>query len=274
MMIHPFRKQDIGPFLRLAEAENWVAESWELEFLLAEFSEGCFAARTADGRTAGFVTSLRHGRSGWIGNLIVSPEHRGQGIGEKLFANARDALRAAGVETVWLTASKAGQPLYEKFGFNRIDTIIRWKGTGRQRHAEHGAGAPGDNPVPVLDDIDGRAWGDRRAALLSATASRGELISRDAGFIVVQPCGDARQIGPFAAPDDATADILLKDALHTISLGTRVFLDAPASNRSALRLFNRRRMHISGSNVLMYSGVKPAYRPEYIYGLATMGSCG
>jgi hypothetical protein len=33
-------------------------------------------------------------------------------------------------------------------------------------------------------------------------------------------------------------------------------------------------MRISGSNELMYAGVKPAYQSEYIYGLATMGSCG
>jgi ribosomal protein S18 acetylase RimI-like enzyme len=251
-----------------------MAESWELEFLLTEFSQGCFTARTVDGKTVGFVTSLRHERSGWIGNLIVAAEHRGQGIGEGLFVSALEALRADSVETVWLTASKAGLPLYRKFGFDRIDTIIRWKGAGRQRHAGQGVEAAGDNPAPVLSDIDGRAWGDRRVALVAATANRGKLLQQESGFIVVQPCGGALQIGPFSAPDDGTADTLLKSALRTIPLGTKVFLDAPASNRAALRLFNRTKMQISGSNELMYSGVKPAYRPEYIYVLATMGSCG
>jgi hypothetical protein len=33
-------------------------------------------------------------------------------------------------------------------------------------------------------------------------------------------------------------------------------------------------MRVTGSTELMYAGVKPDYRPEMLYGLATMGSCG
>ena len=274
MRIEPFRKDDIEPFLELAAAESWVAESWEFEFLLSEFPQGCFAVRSDGGEAAGFVTSLRHERSGWIGNLIVSAEYRGQGIGESLFVKALDALRAAGVETVWLTASKSGMPLYQKFGFNSVDTIIRWVGTGRQRHATHGDTVVGSDLEAICNDIDGFAWDDRRAALVSTTVARGSLLKQKSGFVVVQPCGDALQIGPFSALDDSTADALLKAALNTIPFGKKVCLDAPASNRSALRLFNRKQMHIAGSNELMYAGVRPAYQSEYVYGLATMGSCG
>jgi ribosomal protein S18 acetylase RimI-like enzyme len=281
MRIEPFRTDDIEPFLGLAAAENWVAESWEFEFLLSEFPQGCFAVRSDSGEAAGFVTSLRHERSGWIGNLIVPAEYRGQGIGESLFLKALDALWAAGMETVWLTASKSGMPLYQKFGFNSVDTIIRWVGTGRQRHATHETAAVCDNRDLLLNAIDDRSWGDRRAALLAATAGRGRTLQQESGFVVVQPCGDALQIGPFSALDESTADALqstadalLKAVLQTIPRETKVYLDAPASNRSALRLFNRTKLRISGSNELMYAGVKPAYKPEYLYGLATMGSCG
>lgn len=274
MILEPFRTEDITFFLRLAAEEGWVAEAWELEFLLSRFPQGCCAARTDSGETAGFVTSLRHERSGWIGNLIVRPEYRGRGIGEALFRMALERLRESGVETVWLTASKAGMPLYRKSGFTRIDTIIRWSGNGRQQHAAPRAMAAGTAVDPLLNDIDGLVWGDRRAALLSVTAGRGRLMRRESGFVVIQPCGDAWQLGPFSAPGYRTADALLKTALHAIPYETPVCLDAPASNRTALLLFNRSRMRISGSAELMYAGVKPAYRPELLYGLATMGSCG
>jgi hypothetical protein len=33
-------------------------------------------------------------------------------------------------------------------------------------------------------------------------------------------------------------------------------------------------MRISGNNDLMYAGKKPHYHSEYLFGLATMGSCG
>lgn len=274
MIIERFRKEDIASFMKLAVDEGWVAEPWEFRFLLKEFSQGCFTARTESGETAGFVTSLQHQLSGWIGNLIVDPKYRGKGVGESLFRKAQEALLCSGVETLWLTASKSGMPLYQKHGFSRIDTIIRWSGNGRQRLTGPEATAAAEKIDHVLNDIDSRAWGDRRVALLAVTVGRGKLLQQDSGFLVIQPSGDTRQLGPFSAPGYSTADALLKAALNTIPLESEVCLDAPASNRTALLLFNRNRMRVTGSSELMYAGVKPAYQPEYIYGLATMGSCG
>jgi hypothetical protein len=74
--------------------------------------------------------------------------------------------------------------------------------------------------------------------------------------------------------DSDTAECLLDAALHRIPLGSKIYLDSPASNRAALRMFNRRRLRIAGTTELMYAGLCPDYRPELLYGLATMGSCG
>jgi ribosomal protein S18 acetylase RimI-like enzyme len=273
MTIEPFSRDDIAPFLKLAQAENWVAEPWELEFLLDAFPRGCCAARGENGEAAGFVTSLRHERSGWIGNLIVAAEKRGQKIGERLFTTALDALYSDGVDTVWLTASKAGVSLYEKSGFKRIDTIIRWVGTGRQRCVVHRLPDDPHSPCSV-SGIDCQAWGDRRDELLAATVGRGELLLDESGFIAVQPSVNAFQFGPFAALDAGCAERMFDAAAKTVALGTKILVDAPVANRSALRLYNRRRMRMAGSNELMYAGRKPEYRPELLYGLATMGSCG
>ena len=272
MTIGPFCTGDIAPFLELATAENWVAESWEFEFLLATFPQGCLAARDDNGKCTGFVTSLRHGNSGWIGNLIVVPEYRGQGIGEQLFLGARESLRSAGVETFWLTASTSGRSLYEKHGFNSIDTIVRWVGTGRQRRL---AQSPGDcSASPSLHDTDRHTWGDRRNELLAATIGRGRLLHNESGFLVIQPCGNSVQFGPFSSRECSSAVNLFDAAIQSVAPGTRFLVDAPASNRSAFRLFNRRKMHVVGSTTLMVAGRRPAYRADYLYGLATMGSCG
>lgn len=274
MIIRQFHADDIGSFLKMAAAENWMADAWEFEFLLSRFPRGCFAAVADNGDTAGFVTSLHHEASGWIGNLIVAPGYRGQGVGERLFVTALETLQAVGGETFWLTASRSGQALYEKHGFTRVDTIIRWTAIGRQRHAAHDQCGDGNAPGLLVNSIDCQTWGDRRDVLLTATTARGKLLLEELGFAVVQPCGDAFQIGPFSALDDRTAESLLNAALHSVPMGSEVYLDAPAANRTALRLFKRKGMRISGSNELMYAGVRPAYRPEYLHGLATMGSCG
>lgn len=274
MIIEPFRKDDIDDFLHLAARENWVAERWEFDFLLRTFPQGCCTARDETGQTAGFVTALRHHTSGWIGNLIVAEQCRGRGIGEALFLKAMEALRAAGVETIWLTASASGMPLYQKHGFERLDTIIRWAGTGRQRHAAHEHSGGNSYSSSLAGSLDCQAWGDRRDALLQETIGRGRLVVEESGFVVVQPCGDARQFGPFMAQDSAAAERIFYTALRTIPLDCKIYLDAPVSNRVALRMFNRRRLRLAGTTELMYAGTRPGYHPELIYGLATMGSCG
>jgi hypothetical protein len=126
----------------------------------------------------------------------------------------------------------------------------------------------------TIAGIDSSAWGDRRDSLLAATVSRGELLTGEAGFAVIQPCGAARQLGPFTALESGMAERLLDAALRKIQPGSRLYLDSPASNRAALRLFNRRKLKISGTTQLMYAGIRPDYRSELLYGLATMGSCG
>lgn len=274
MTVEPFRADDTTAFLKMAAAEGWVAEPWEFAFLLTVFPQGCFCMRDSHGKGIAFVTSLQHEKSGWIGNLIVAEEFRGQGLGEALFRKAMEALHAAGVKTFWLTASKMGRSLYERNGFSSIDTIVRWVGTGRQQHPSYGRNAEVLATSPSIIDADRHCWGDRREPLLAATMDRGWAIHGETGFIVVQQCGEALQVGPFSALDSGTAEVLLEKALRTIPLGRKIFLDAPASNRPALRLFNRKGMRIAGRNELMYAGVKPDYRPEMLYGLATMGSCG
>ncbi len=273
MNIEPFHKEDIVTFLELAVGEGWLADPWEFDFLLTTFQEGCLCVRDQSGKGIGFVTSLLHDKSGWIGNLIVSSDHRGQGIGEALFFMVLQVLYDAGADTCWLTASKQGQSLYEKYGFSSIDAIIRWTGTGRQRH---GADAPlpdCDNTEISASGIDCQVWGDRRDTLLAATIRRGTLLCREQGFLVIQPCGDSIQLGPFSALDNKSAEQLFDAALGKAPLGTKICLDAPASNHSAQRMFNRR-MQIAGTNELMYAGKKPDFRPKYLFGLATMGSCG
>jgi len=274
MIIEPFRADDIPGFLALASAEGWVAEPWEFIFLLGAFPEGCFSMRDSAGRGVAFVTSLQHDMSGWIGNLIVAEGYRGQGLGESLFRKAMEALQGAGVRTFWLTASKSGKSLYEKYGFRSLDTVARWSGTGRERHAIQDRHTHDAEPLSSVSRIDSQAWGDRREALLAATTGRGRLLLEGSGFMVMQPCGAAMQFGPFSALDDSDAEYLLTCALGSVPTGKRVYIDAPLANRSAVRLFNRRQMRITGSTELMYAGVKPDYRPGMLFGLATMGSCG
>lgn len=274
MRVEPFCTADIGHFLQLAAGEGWVAEPWEFEFHLSAFPQGCFVACDDNGEIAGFVTSLLHQRSGWIGNLVVAERFRGRGVGTALFRSALEVLRMDGAQTIWLTASKSGAPLYGKHGFRRIDTVVRRVGTGRPRHGLNARQSHWKASGILACGIDCQGWGDRRDALLAATVGRGRLLLEGSGFAAVQPCGAAWQLGPFSALDSGTSERLLDTALCSLPNGAKIFVDSPAANRAAMRMFSRKKMRISGTTELMYAGIRPDYRPELVYGLATMGSCG
>ena len=204
----------------------------------------------------------------------MSAEYRGRKIGERLFTSAFEALRSSGVETFWLTASKSGRSPYEKHGFTEIDTVNRWVGTAGVRDGADEVAAGHAGVTDLMRETDCQAWGDAREALLRVTAGRGVVQRHESGFLTQQPCGEAVQFGPFSATNDSSAERLFDDASVNIASGTKILLDAPESNRAAELLYTRKKMRKAGSNCLMYAGVKPEYRPELIYGLATMGSCG
>jgi ribosomal protein S18 acetylase RimI-like enzyme len=269
MKIAPLQREDLASFMAMALTERWLVESWEFDFLLANSPRGCFCARDDAGNVTGFVTSLAHCRSGWIGNLIVGSASRGSGIGGRLFLHALAALRESGAETCWLTASASGKPLYEKHGFSRIDTIIRWTGSG----SGPAAAAPASGGA-VDGELDHLGWDDQRDKLLAIVQERGKTLAADNAFAVVQPCCAAAQIGPFAALTAHNAAPLLDAAIAGIPAGTGMYIDAPAGNAAAERLLLLRGFARQGTNELMYAGARPDYRPEFIYGLASMGSMG
>jgi ribosomal protein S18 acetylase RimI-like enzyme len=262
-----FLDADILPFLSMAKEEGWICHRWEFDFLLENFARGCLVKR--DGKSAlGYITSVRYGRSGWIGNLLVQQEFRRRGIGRELMQAAISALHQSGVETVWLTASEQGVGLYRRLGFVPIDHICRWSGEGAGKSLLQ----PREPDFELAQAVDREGWGERRDPLLVATCSRGSFFSSSAGFICCQPWEDGTQIGPWGCLVEAQAPQLLDQALSDVK--GRVFLDVPASNLAATALLKQRGFAVKGRSTLMYLGSKPPYQPGKVFALASMGSMG
>jgi len=263
----PFLGADIASFLTLAEEEGWICDRWECEFLLRSFPQGCFVRRE-DGNTRGYITSIRYGRSGWIGNLLVHPDVRRRGAGRELMERAVSALLNSGVETVWLTASEEGAGLYRKLGFMPIDSVQRWSGKG----AVNRALKPAALDIDLLRAVDRVGWGDRRETLLRVTCGRGRLHTSSGGFLCCQEWSIGTQLGPWGCLIGAQAGQLLDQVLTDGN--DAVFLDVPAGNFAAAALLGKRGFSVKGSSTLMYLGDEPLYQPGSIYALASMGSMG
>ena len=268
MDIDRFRHEDIDKFLALAASEGWVCDRWEFEFLLAQFPMGCLTA-SREGVLAGYVTSIRYDKSGWIGNLIVSKKCRGQGVGSALMERALDSLDKAGAETIWLTASKQGKPIYERLGFMVVDVINRWVGQGIWSVSSEPAASSRD----ALLAIDSAGWGDSRDSIIDAAVRRGRIFHAGGSFLVSQPCSDGIQLGPWGGLY-RRASTLLDDALLEAGKGVKVLMDVPIRNTEQTALLLGKGFSIRGSTLLMCRGTLPAYAPESIYALASMGSMG
>ncbi len=70
-----------------------------------------------DGRIVGCGQGLLNGRTGWLGNIIVLPEYRGRGVGAALTQHLAERFRSLGCSSQLLIATRMGEPVYRKLGF-------------------------------------------------------------------------------------------------------------------------------------------------------------
>ena len=80
---------------------------------------------TADGdRPVGYVFAMPGDEQAYVAELVVSPDHRREGIASALFAALFERLRERDVELVTLAVAPdndAARAFYEQWGFREVD---------------------------------------------------------------------------------------------------------------------------------------------------------
>lgn len=259
---------DWAVFQRLAAAENWRISPAERQLFRGSWA-GYALALEIDGGWRGFVTAVPHERSGWIGNLIVPPESRGRGYGRKLFVAALKRLERKGLNSLWLTASEDGRPLYEQYGFAKIDEIERWLGWGV------GGDDNGFCNNEGLWLADGRAWGENRRELLMAVAGHGRAFTAGDAVIFLQQVGNMNILGPWyrGESDPCVHRDLLQQALAAATPGQELVVDTLISS-SIRPLLAEVGFTPSGRAALMVRGGPGVARLDRMAALASLGSVG
>lgn len=264
----PLKKGQIGSFLRLTAKEGWISTQEELEFFLRSFPLGCLTV-VADKEPVAFITSIRYCRSAWIGNLLVSENYRGQGIGRMLMQSILELLDDSGCDTVWLTASSQGAGLYRELGFKEIDIIRRWVGNGRPEKLP----SPGQ-PVVHAAMLDSLGWGDSRSELFADDSDSFDWLIKQDGFLRHTAVNSSTHVGPWSALSSMAASKLFSRFMKSCRGEGSIYLDSPENNISAKILLRKYNFSPAGSNLLMYRGMRPRYRPDLVYSLASLGSYG
>jgi GNAT superfamily N-acetyltransferase len=229
--------------IRALAGWNQMPQDW-LRFLKYE-PQGCFLAEW-HGVPAGTLTTTTYGpRLGWIGMLLVHPDHRRCGIGAALLRRSLDYLGECSVACAKLDATPLGQPLYERFGFKAEAALTRWES---QSIAEFKC-VPEQNVLPyspeALKDIsllDQEAFGASRAKLLSPLVELaahcvvcGASDGTVSGYGVLRAGARAFYLGPLIARTATDARMIVQ-ALLARAGGGSVYWDVLDENKAATDL--------------------------------------
>jgi predicted N-acetyltransferase YhbS len=236
-----------------------------LEFSLTTPGTQMFVGCQGD-RVVGVACSVSFGRTGWLGNVAVDDDVRGQGLGRAISQTAVDCVRQAGVQTVLLTATKLGQPIYERLGF--ADEGVSY-GVWEQSSTPSLAGDRTVEPSDIDDVIrqDTEATGEDRRSYLAPFAGRVRVPAGpgQAGYWLALPWGG----GPVIAASPAAARPLIVEMIRA-SPGSRLVFPEPNAHGAALavslgfQLARRVRRMRLGPPV-------PGYRPGTIYNVFSLG---
>lgn len=267
-LIRP-NEADWKTFLQMADCEGWTVPDQEVALLKGPLAEGTVALRM-DGRMVAFVSAVCHGRSGWVGNLLMHPDMRGRGLGRRLFDHTLELLERKGAKEIWLTASKMGRPLYERSGFVCVNRTVRWKCSGGL-----GGGQKGQQDAELLIAADSHAWGEERRSLLEPLAASGLVFAEGSSAALLQGGEGEQVIGPWLSgslcpmENRSLLTAILEAAAPDRPLVVDLLDTSPVRTMLVAAGFERQ-----GSSDLMVRGESASTFQPGLVALASLGSIG
>lgn len=274
MSIRQLLPVDLAILFDFALAEGWVSTQIEFSSFLKNSPGGCFAYDDR-GQVLGGIMTYRHTDTAWLGNFIVKPEYRGQGIGSGLLGRALKYLDAGGVETVYLCAAQKAVDLYERYGFTIISEIRRWIRQPMKMPDANNIAYLDNRPNPkYLFKLDAYCWGDRRPSLIGQLSFLRRHICVPGGYALYEN-SDMCLVGPWYA-NESSPEVgrLIMSKLLKINCRKTVVLDSVSLNKSANFLLDSFGFRPAAVNYLMFRGARPKIVFDKIFALASLGSKG
>jgi len=274
LVVRPFVGEDIPFALEQIQREGWSSSAEVMSLHLRHDPEGCFVAEVMGARV-GMVTTTAFRKSGWVGNLIVTPRARAMGVGTRLMEHAVRHLASRGHSTLRLEADPMGVNIYCRIGF--VDELPSPRFALEEPPAATRSMAvlldPGD--LAAVASFDAPRFGDARGELLrgflslSTVALRVPARGRLAGYLMVQPFPGGTRLGPWVADSDGAAAELLRGAAAHLGRPLTV-VALPGVNRAGIALLTACGFIPTPSSLRMVRGPRVAGgRAECVYGLAS-----
>jgi len=231
---------------RLSNTMNWDASEEDFEFNAKLEPEGCFVLYS-DSEKVGITTAISFDQVGWLGNVIVSEEHRGKGGGLLMVEKAMEYLTNKGVKTIGLYSYVDRIPFYAKQGFRFDSKFVVMKGKGFSRSTKAHVRAFTANDEQLIFDMDRLCFGGSRSRLLEpilndpanlcyVRADTGQLF----GFAVAKVIDEVSEVGPLVCRrehSDVATDLLF--TILSKLEGCEVSLCIPEKEAGILKLLKQ-----------------------------------
>lgn len=223
---------DIPAAMELKSLAGWNQTEADWRRCLDIWPAGCVVAALED-RVVGTVVRGDYGAwFSWISMMLVHPEFRRRGIGQRLM---EQAMAGAPGRVLGLDATPFGRPLYAKLGFEEGYTIQRLVNP----HFKPLSAIPAvvrrirDAELPALYDLDQAIFGaDRKTLLCRLVEDLRDLVlvlPRDgglAGACLARKGSNYTQLGPVMAESPADAQDLVVAAMKILA-GQPAVMDVP-----------------------------------------------
>lgn len=227
LTVDALTRADVPDAMTLSTQAGWNQLPADWHRLLTLAPDGCIAGRV-DGNLVATGTLITYGTVvGWIGMILVDPDHRRQGYGMTVFDRVLELAEEQGV-IPGLDATDAGRKVYRQRDFLDVSPIERWGGTlsipderdGQPDTAVVEVGPDDQSEIETLCALDRRATSTDRSALLrhliGEDGTTALLVSGGRGYAIVRPGRKHEHIGPLVADDETDAAALVVAACNHI----------------------------------------------------------
>ncbi|HET7097327.1 MAG TPA: GNAT family N-acetyltransferase [Casimicrobiaceae bacterium] len=277
LVIRAMTRAELDLLVDWAANEGWNPGINDARIFWDTDLEGFVAAEMAGELIGGGSIVSYDGRFGFMGFFIVRPEHRGQGLGTRLWLRRRDLLlsRLQPHAAIGMDGVFDMQPFYARGGFAFSHRDLRFEGVGAAATLAKEIVDLSAVPFAEVFRYDAahfpaprerflKAWITQRGS--RALGSLKESVLR--GYGVIRPCRKGFKIGPLFADDARIAQDLFR-GLADFARGEPVYLDVPDDNPQAIAMVRALEMREVFGCARMYHGRPPSLPQTEIFGVST-----
>ena len=174
MIFDEIKQNDIQGICKL-QPEGWpsIIEAFSY-YVKAPF---CYPMKVSyNGEIVGIGTAISYGNTAWLAHIIVSKEHRKNGIGAAIVNYLCNYLKNSGHNTISLIATELGYPVYKKAGFTDQTEYLCLQRTDIMEYSfSNNLSLISDKYKEQLFFLDKKIFGENRKGLLSKFLENGYI---------------------------------------------------------------------------------------------------